>query len=179
VRARLPGPNMARGAPDRKVFETIMFGGGFGGGARTNASEPIGTRFAGSSPDIQRRLVAAWFEPDPVQAGPAASRGRNAGLVASRGFGWQPPPSAVAEARRQAPVSSFWCIRQFVLRAGQGRSWKGVQDHAPDTVNNTLADLCRPGELPADRKRRSRQVLTARSWQVAIDATVAEVTLKR
>src|SRR5207244_6730121 len=92
----------------------------------------------------------------------------NNGLVANRGFGGTPPPTA------SAPASSGASLDAHSWSSGGKPIMEGVRI-TPDAVNNTLliyADLENYRLLENTLRQVDRPQL-----QVSIDATVAEVTL--
>jgi general secretion pathway protein D len=141
-----------------------MFGGG-SGGSLDNASSQLAPG-AGSS-------LTSSSGSSPLGSSPTQSSGSgspNAGLVASRGFGGT-PASAVPSAPASAG-SSFDASRSS--SSGGKPIMEGVKI-TPDTVNNTLL-------IYADQENYRLIEETLRQvdrpqLQVAIDATVAEVTL--
>ena len=141
-----------------------MFTGSSGNGLDASSNELAPGSGASSSSSMER-LSAAGTTP---QSGGFASQGQQQGsngLVANRGFGGTPPPT---------PVSLDSNSDSHGTSGGGKSLMEGVRI-TPDMVNNTLL-------IYADRENYRLIESTVRQLdrpqlQVAIDATIAEVTL--
>ena len=142
---------------------TELFIGSSGDNALETPSGQLAPGSGASASSSIDRLSAGGSSSQP--SGFSSQQQATTSLVANRGFGGAPPPAPSAPASTDAPQSSA---------LGGKAILEGVRI-TPDTVNNTLL-------IYADQENYRLIETTLRQvdrpqLQVAIDATVAEVTL--
>jgi len=140
---------------------------GNSGNALDTASNDLPPGSGSSSSSSMDRLSAAGGASQPI--GLAGQQQANNGLVANRGFGGSPAPIAT-----DAAVSPGSSLDARSSSAGGKPIMEGVRI-TPDAVNNSLliyADRANYQLIEATLRQCDRPQL-----QVAIDATIAEVTL--
>jgi general secretion pathway protein D len=148
-----------------KVLTEMFIGSS--GNALDTASNELAPGSGSSSSSSMDRLSAAGTASQP--GGFASQQQSNSGLVANRGFGGSPAPTAPS-----APASLGSSLDAQSSSSGGKPIMEGVRI-TPDAVNNTLL-------IYADQENYRLIENTLRQvdrpqLQVSIDATVAEVTL--